>query len=470
MVDSKNNGAIEPCKKEKCEIRMENKNMENVYSENIRFNEILEESHQLIAIISTEGILTYINKAMYEFANMPKEELLGKPYWELPWWHHSEDLQNKVIFEMEKAYHGEKTRFDATHIDHDGKIHEIDFVIKPYMDCNGEVEYFIAMGYDISDLVEAKRALTQREKQVRAFFQYSQDGYFFYPLPESVDVSDIDEEDGIYLYEYQRITRINGSLKKILGIDSQEELDIKKLLNLEDGEELSKLWYKLIKDGRINMECEYFNQKEGKIKTLSVSLVSFSDEENMYSGNFGIIRDITTQKEYEKELVFLANKDSLTGIDNRRTFFRKAIEYIAQIRDKYEESYVIMLDIDFFKSVNDTYGHDAGDEVLRRTALNIQDVVGEDYIFGRYGGEEFSAILKDISREDACAICERIRARVEGDEIEFEDRKIKVTISIGITEITKEDKNIDVPLSLADEALYEAKHAGRNRYVYKYRT
>ena len=123
------------------------------------------------------------NRSMLEFAGVELEDIRGMEYYDLPWWNHSEDLQNRLVFAIGEAYNtGEPIRFSATYSDKREFHHEIDFIIKPIVD-GGEVQMFLAMGYNITDLVRTKRALTQREKEIKAFFDYSSDGYFFFTLP-----------------------------------------------------------------------------------------------------------------------------------------------------------------------------------------------------------------------------------------------------------------------------------------------
>ncbi len=184
-------------------------------------------------------------------------------------------------------------------------------------------------------------------------------------------------------------------------------------------------------------------------------------------GNFGIVRDITNQREYERRLEFLANKDSLTGIDNRRTFFRKASNLMETTLMGKRLMYVMMFDLDYFKSVNDTYGHDVGDEVLKRICSTCQDKLPENTLFARYGGEEFTIVVEGFEEEKALDIAENVRTCIENEQFKSNDVVFNVTVSIGVTQVKQEEFKIDEGLSRADEALYEAKRKGRNRVIFK---
>ena len=122
-----------------------------------------------------------------------------------------------------------------------------------------------------------------------------------------------------------------------------------------------------------------------------------------------------------------------------------------------------MLDIDYFKSVNDNYGHEAGDQVLKMTAQLIQKHFGQDFLAARLGGEEFSIFFDDVPLEQARQRLELFRQEFEQQEVSNNDQIIKCTVSIGVT--TNNDPIIDSLVNKADELLYEAKESGRNRIV-----
>jgi diguanylate cyclase (GGDEF)-like protein len=159
-----------------------------------------------------------------------------------------------------------------------------------------------------------------------------------------------------------------------------------------------------------------------------------------------------------------ADYDALTGIYNRRRFMELVTKHSVLAAKKNEISFVAMLDLDFFKKVNDTYGHSAGDEVLRVVAARVKDTVRPYDLFGRYGGEEFIMFIAVNDVANALNLAERIRVIVEKKPIHFEGKDIAVTTSIGMAQVTA-DVVFDEALKLADEALYVAKEQGRNRVI-----
>jgi diguanylate cyclase (GGDEF)-like protein len=128
-------------------------------------------------------------------------------------------------------------------------------------------------------------------------------------------------------------------------------------------------------------------------------------------------------------------------------------------------SSLMMFDIDHFKKVNDTYGHQAGDEVIRRTARMVRESIRATDIAGRYGGEEFAVILLNTCAEDGLILAERLRHMVEATTVSFEQREIRYTISLGLADATEDMSGHTEWLGRSDRALYQAKRGGRNRSV-----
>ena len=165
------------------------------------------------------------------------------------------------------------------------------------------------------------------------------------------------------------------------------------------------------------------------------------------------------------ELEEVSRIDGLTRLFNRR-FWQEQFEreYKRALRSE-EVSTVIMLDIDHFKKVNDTYGHQAGDKVIQSLAQVISDTIRETDNAGRYGGEEFAILLPDTSVESAHTVAERLREAAEKQIVTHEDDHIRYTVSIGAAQFSAHFETALVWLEHADQALYAAKEGGRNQVV-----
>jgi len=164
--------------------------------------------------------------------------------------------------------------------------------------------------------------------------------------------------------------------------------------------------------------------------------------------------------------------DSLTGVNNRRFFDQRLIEETARAQRTNEPLACLFMDVDHFKAVNDQHGHQLGDQVLREIAGLIREQLRASDVLGRYGGEEFSALLVNANSESAMEIAERIRSVIEKQSFSTsEDQLMSVTISIGVATLSTESADIESEklsedlVERADQAVYRAKHDGRNMVV-----
>lgn len=178
-----------------------------------------------------------------------------------------------------------------------------------------------------------------------------------------------------------------------------------------------------------------------------------------------VIARIQTQLKLKKtieELEYLASRDTMTGVYNRRKFF----ELSKPIFDQYDTNlFIAMLDIDHFKKVNDTFGHDAGDLVIKQIAKTVSDMLPQHSVFARIGGEEFVAICIEESTEKIVRIFDDIRNVISLSSVDYNGHQINFTISNGIAQKNGSVTSIDDLIKQADIALYDAKNSGRNKIV-----
>jgi len=176
------------------------------------------------------------------------------------------------------------------------------------------------------------------------------------------------------------------------------------------------------------------------------------------------LSDRTTELEKTKEeLQLLAMTDHLTGISNRRNFMSKTSEELERIKRYGYPLSLMVLDIDHFKEINDTYGHKAGDEVLRLFATHCLSQLRALDQFARFGGDEFIALLVQTGQDDAKEVAERIRTSIEDLEIQINQEIITTTVSVGLTTTKDDVTSAEELIKRADKALYDAKNGGRNQ-------
>jgi diguanylate cyclase (GGDEF)-like protein len=228
---------------------------------------------------------------------------------------------------------------------------------------------------------------------------------------------------------------------------------------------------------------------------LSVKLVPYVDSKKINNGYLVVVEDITEQKQLqhqletlnhsledkvkkrtrqlEKELTMrkvlekvlrkIADHDPLTKLLNRRSFLTRVNYEISRSnRYKNDLSYMIV-DIDNFKRINDTYGHLTGDAVLKAFSKKISGILRDSDFIGRIGGEEFAIALPDTSMNSAKKMAERIRKEIAEHTIQYKNKSINFTVSIGISKLMLDEKSIAEAFSRADSALYQAKNSGRDK-------
>jgi len=165
--------------------------------------------------------------------------------------------------------------------------------------------------------------------------------------------------------------------------------------------------------------------------------------------------------EYIETISDMASTDFLTGARNRKSFFKELNTYMDDCKDSGERFAVAILDIDHFKNLNDTFGHDAGDVAIKELVRLIQESIKGSDVIARFGGGEFCVLLKDIDKNSAVELFVRLRLKVAKNLIIINDKEIRYTVSMGIT--FNCDEGITEMINQADMALYNAKNSGRNR-------
>jgi diguanylate cyclase (GGDEF)-like protein len=220
-----------------------------------------------------------------------------------------------------------------------------------------------------------------------------------------------------------------------------------------------------IVDGKPREAEIYMHHKDGHRIPVSVRISPLTDREGTIIGGIELFTDISNQAANTlrvKELEKLALLDQLTQLANRNYVER-------EIQNRFEEKKrfnvpfgILFMDIDHFKKVNDRYGHAVGDDVLKFVAKTFTANARPFDLFGRWGGEEFLGIIRNISSEDLGLLGNKLRSLIENSYIVRENEKLRVTISIGATSVSEND-TIDSLIKRADVLLYKSKTEGRNR-------
>jgi two-component system cell cycle response regulator len=215
-------------------------------------------------------------------------------------------------------------------------------------------------------------------------------------------------------------------------------------------------WY-VVDDGSTN--GTYVNEEQISREQLLVN----GDRIKIGPSILKFLSGADAEAKYHEEIYRMTIVDGLTQIHNKRALFEALEKELMRARRYERDLSLLMFDIDFFKRINDQYGHLAGDHVLRELARIVQERIRREEVFARYGGEEFVILLPETPLPGAAALAESLRARVANHSFVFQGERIPVTVSIGTALLNENDKVAADLIQRADEKLYEAKRGGRNR-------
>ena len=199
---------------------------------------------------------------------------------------------------------------------------------------------------------------------------------------------------------------------------------------------------------------------------VSCSALTSGDRVQLGQRIFRFLVDNDEESKYYETVYSMMTRDGLTGAFNKRYLIECLDREIVRSREYGRPISVVLIDVDHFKSVNDTHGHLAGDEVLRELSLRIQSQIRDGAVFARFGGEEFAIVAPEMNNSNATQLAEACRHAVGSKSFETSAGELEITASFGVASPGTEDlKDRNRILELADSRLYEAKRSGRNRVV-----
>ena len=399
---------------------------------------IFNASFDMMCVIGFDGKFKDLNPAWIRNLGWSFGELQNKPWLELV---HPED--RAVVVEAEERL---MLRQQTSDVEYrlrakNNRYHWITW------HCSADLERqeFFATARDITDSKLLQEALKSSVRKYRTFFDSAGDAVFVHDFSgRLLDINQVACE------------RLGYSRKELLNMSPAD------LKSTATAIRSAKLRKQVAEDGKASFEAHH-RSKDGK--ELLVWTNARRIEFDGLPAILSISRDISERKRMENELRNLAITDPLTGAKNRRYFMDRGKEELARCLRYGTPLCLLILDIDYFKLVNDTYGHDAGDEVLKSLTEKAQGVLRETDIFARFGGEEFAALLVQTSQQDALLTAERLRTAIEAMPLPQIRNNFSITISIGVALFDDSDTSIEELIKRADKAMYRAKENGRNCVV-----
>ncbi|NDV22799.1 diguanylate cyclase [Desulfovibrio sp. JC022] len=411
-----------------------------------RFMDVSDAAGEFIWETGPDGSFVFVTGRAEDVLGYSAEELIGRSPFDFVDEESSWDVRKEFLDAAQFGHNFRGLVFKF--VNRDGRKIWLEFNGVPVFDAEGTVTGFRGATSDISAQKKAVQDLQDREDMLQSISDSVQDALVL-----------MDEKGLVHFW--------NPAAEKIFGFRADEMLGeslqccffAEDNLSPDDSEaDVNYIDGLLSSYGSFTVNVR---RKGGDVFPAEVLLSPLRKDEQWWV--VGTFRDVTERKEAEDKLRKLATTDSLTGLSNRRFFMESAEEALERTRRYGRELSLLMMDIDYFKTVNDMHGHDAGDDVLKdlsRTGLKILRNID---VFGRIGGEEFSILLPDTGLEGAGQVAERLRSEIESTAMNTRSGVLNITVSIGVATFNEETNTLEHLLKAADIGLYAAKEAGRNQ-------
>jgi len=412
-----------------------------------RFRDMADSAPVQIWIARSDQLCTWFNRTWLSFTGRDMTQELGVGWLEGV---HPDDLS--ALVDKYRQFSDTRQPFELEFRlrRHDGEFRILRSYVKPHLDSSGNFCGYIGVCVDITDHKLAEAELREQKDFLKAIFVSE---------PECVNVV---APDG-------SLIEMNPAGIAMLDADSLDEVKNIGLLGFVESEyreAFAALQKTVCGEGQAGTLEFAIRSKKGQVRWVETHATPLYHADGALRGLLGVTRDITERRILQQELQQQARMDYLTGLANRRYFMEQAEVELARAIRYGSPLSLLMLDIDFFKKVNDTYGHKTGDVVLQALSQTCRNELREIDIPSRLGGEEFAVLLPETDGERAVEVAERLRKAIAELRIPLESGlPLQFTVSIGVATLIGEHVNVDMLLSLADQALYKAKNGGRNRVV-----
>ena len=405
-----------------------------------KLSRAVEQSPSSIVITDHDALIEYVNPAFTRSTGYTFEEAKGRN----PRILKSKLTSPEAYVDMWDTLTAGKTwRGELCNRRKNGEIYWEYSVIAPIQDAHGYTTHYVAVKEDVTARKATELSLLESERQYRDLFELESDAIFI-----------IRNSDG-------QILEANSAASTLYGYSREEFTRLGNTDLSAEPEATQKATHSPVPVNQvIHIPLRWHRKKAGEVFPVEITarFITWKGEDV----HLAAIRDISERKKIEDELNRLAITDPLTELFDRRHFFAEAEKIYLRCKHPPYDLAVLMIDIDHFKQVNDTYGHPAGDLVLREAADRIRQSLRPTDLLGRYGGEEFIAVLSRTHYADAAQIADRLIRSISDQPVAAQGQNIPITVSIGIARLEESTNSFDELVSNADRALYQAKGNGRN--------
>jgi diguanylate cyclase (GGDEF)-like protein/PAS domain S-box-containing protein len=411
-----------------------------------RFHRAFDGAPIGMALVTPDGRWLQVNPAFCELLGYSADELTSRTFMDVT---HPDDLEDSIEHSR-RQLDGEvdRLRIEKRYLRSDGTVVWVALTSTLARGDDGKPLHFVAQIEDVTERVRTRRALEEAEERFRSAFDYAPIGMGLVGL------------DGHWL-------RVNPMLCEITGYTESELLasTFYDITHPDDLEKNRTEVQRVIGGERRAMRIEkrYVRPNGNTVWVrISSSLVRDADGNPLHF--VSQIENVTDRKRAEERLKELADHDSLTGLLNRRRFDEELRLTLQRLRRHGGQATLLLIDLDRFKRVNDTYGHKTGDEVLVAVAAALRGRLRETDVVARLGGDEFAAIALETDGKDARSLATNLADALHALKITSGEAELTVTASIGVVPLDQVSMaDDDDPLVAADRALYQAKSGGRDR-------
>ncbi len=411
------------------------------------YRSVVETGAAGVLVGDLNGNMTFVNEAFCKILGYSQEELTGKPFADFLHPDDKEMVMEKFMEGLANPEPGYQLEFRAIH--KDGHAIWIYPSVSPIFH-DDILSAGMAIVFDITERKQLEEAVKESEERYRTILEEIQDSYF------EVDLAG-------------NLTFVNDAMCRTMGYSREELIGMN--YRVFAAKEDVEIVYRDF--NRVYNTCEpikglsyKFVQKNGTVGFGELSISAIKNEEGKVIAFRGVARDVTERKRLEQELADIATHDFLTGLPNRVLLHDRLNVGLEHAKRNNTNLAVMMLDLDRFKVVNDTFGHSMGDKLLKAAGGALWDLVRKSDTVARVGGDEYLVLLPKIAKiEDATKVAQKILEAFRKPFV-VDSYQIRVTTSIGIAIYPEDGENADDLIANADTAMYWVKEHGRDNYAF----